>query len=142
MQALIIEFSGALVLSLKFKVLTMLCVFFGVTLFVGSQVGERTSWVKRVAIFFEKKKLLSMWFRSMGFLSFGRGDYLRYSFIRGVKTVVLVEVEKGWVENMLWGIGIGEIVFRLVSFVRGGILKELGVGLFFGVVFLFVVLHG
>lgn len=80
-----------------------------------------------------------LWFKSMNFLSFGSGDSLRFVFIGGVKDVVLVNVEKGWVENLIWGVGLSEMVYSLISFVRGSILKELGISLLFGAIFLFVI---
>ena len=75
----------------------------------------------------------------MGFLSFGRGDSISSGFMFIAKSVVLVNVEKGWVENLFWGGGLGDRVYLLVSFVRSGLLKEIGVGIFFGLVFLFII---
>ena len=72
-------------------------------------------------------------------MSFGRGDSLSSWFMYIAKSVVLVNVEKGWVENLLWGGGLGDRVYLMVSFVRRGLLKEIGVGMFFGVVFLFII---
>jgi hypothetical protein len=72
-------------------------------------------------------------------LSFGSGDSISSRFMSIAKGVVLVNVEKGWVENLFWGGGLGDRIYFMVSLVRGGLLKEIGVGIFFGVVFLFVI---
>ena len=42
-------------------------------------------------------------------------------------------------ENFFFGGGLSEMVYSIVSFVRGGLLKEVGVGLFFGIIFLFII---
>ena len=139
LQMHMVDFCNYLVLSFRFKMLTLICVIFGVLIFIFFQISERESVVRKFYSFFKKSSLLSLWFKSMSFLSFGRGDSLSSVFISGVKRVVLVNVEKGWVENLFWGGGLGEMVYLIVSFVRGGLLKEIGVGVFFGMVFLFII---
>lgn len=141
LQMFILNFLNFLVLGFFFKILTLFCVLLGITLFLGFQVFEEIFVAKKLKEFFKKRRILLMWFKSIKFLSFGSGDSLRYTFIRRIKNVVFVSVEKGWVENLIWGSRLSEIVYSLVSFVRGGLLKELGISLLFGVVFLFIIFN-
>jgi len=139
LQVHIIDFCNYLVLRLRFKLLTLLCVILGAGVFFIFQISERTFSIRKLSSFFKKSLLFSLWFKSIRLLSFGSGDSLSSIFISRVKGVILVNVEKGWVENLFWGSGLREMVYFMISFVRRGLLKEIGVGLFFGVVFLFII---
>nr|YP_010555726.1 NADH dehydrogenase subunit 5 [Euglesa coreana]UYR45726.1 NADH dehydrogenase subunit 5 [Euglesa coreana]UYR45739.1 NADH dehydrogenase subunit 5 [Euglesa coreana] len=139
LQMHMIDFCNYLVLSFSFKMLTLVCVVFGGLVFFVFQIFFEGVVVSSVGFVFKKVSLLILWFKSMSFLSFGSGDSLSSGFMFMAKSVVLVNVEKGWVENLFWGGGLGDSVYLVVSFVRSSLLKEIGVGMFFGVVFLFII---
>jgi NADH-ubiquinone oxidoreductase chain 5 len=139
LQAYLLDFSNFPVLSFSLKILTPMCVFLGVLVFLNFQFKEEFLVEDKNWGVFSKVKLLVLWFKSINFMSFGSGDSVRQVFMRGVRAVVLVVDEKGWVENVLWGALLGVRVSKVVSLVRIGVLKELGVGLLFGVLFLLLI---
>nr|YP_010555713.1 NADH dehydrogenase subunit 5 [Musculium lacustre]UYR45700.1 NADH dehydrogenase subunit 5 [Musculium lacustre] len=139
LQMFMLDFSNFLVLSFSFKILTSFCVLLGILLFFFFQVSEELFIAKEMKKFFKKAKLLVLWFKSMSFLSYGSGDSLSSVFMGGAKNIVLLNVEKGWVENIIWGVGLSEMVYSMISIVRGSMLKELGVSLLFGMIFLLVI---
>lgn len=139
LQIFMLNFSNFLVLRFSFKILTLLCVFLGIILFLGLQISEELLIIIRIKKFFKKVNLLFLWFKSISFLSFGSGDSLSCLFIGGAKDILLVNIEKGWVENIIWGVGLSEMVYSLISIVRGGMLKELGISLLFGAIFLLII---
>jgi hypothetical protein len=95
LQIHIIDFCNYLVLSFSFKMLTLICVFFGVLVFGVFQFRESGFLTRDVSVFFNKVSLLLLWFKSIRFLSFGSGDSISSRFMSIAKGVVLVNVEKG-----------------------------------------------